>query len=526
MTLLKTLSKFAAAAATIAMVGFGLSPAQAADEYTTQSQPKPWAKGQVGLQMFGWNWNSIAAECKNVLGPSGVDWIQTLPPQDHINGGAWWIHYQPTSYSLNSNAGTRAQFANMVSTCNSAGVNVITDAVINHMAGGGGTSFDGKPYGDENLLFDGIYTKKDFHSGLPESDPKYCDADITNWDSVPERFNCRFPGLPDLATESPYVQQQIAKFFNDQISLGVAGFRIDAAKHIPPADIAAIKKLLTNPDVILIQEVPGSTQINEEYVGNGFVWAWDTHTKAVQMFGYPGAAYRGATYDTVDTPDYVDTNKGISWVTNHDTEHWGGAVTYMNGRAYELANIWLLSEKYGSPMLYTGYAFGDPNESPAYGAGNYMKDAVCASPATRISPTASSSYKPGQFVCLQRWTSIKGMIAWRDAVGEADKTNMYAPKLGAANAGAYGFGRSGKGYVLINSKASTIKLSKVATGMKAGTYCDMVTGGNKPITTKKVAGKNVRACVGAQIVVDKTGKVTTSVAAQSAFAIATTSKLK
>lgn len=526
MTLLKTLSKFAAAAATIALIGFGLSPAQAADEYTTQSQPKPWQKGAVGLQMFGWNWNSIANECKNVLGPAGVDWIQTLPPQDHINGGAWWIHYQPTSYSLNSNSGTRAQFANMVATCNNAGVNVITDAVLNHMAGGGGTSFDGKPYGDENLIFDKIYTKKDFHSGLPTSDPNYCDADIKNWDATPERFNCRFPGLPDLATESPYVRQQLANFLNDQISLGVAGFRIDAAKHMPPADIAAIKKLLTNPDVILIQEVPGSTQINEEYIDNGMVWAWDTHTKAVQMFGYPGAAYRGATYDTVDTPDYVDTNKGISWVTNHDTEHWGGAITYMNGRAYELANIWLLSEKYGSPMLYTGYAFADPNESPAYGPGNYKKDAVCAAPATRISPTASTSYKPGQFVCLQRWTSIKGMIAWRDAVGEADKTNMYAPRLGNANSGAYGFGRSGKGYVLINSKASAIKLNKIATGMRAGVYCDMITGGNKPIVTRTVNKKAVRGCAGAQIVIDSAGRVTTTVGAQSAFAIATTSRLR
>ncbi len=118
------------------------------------------------------------------------------------------------------------------------------------------------------------------------------------------------------------------------------------------------------------------------------------------------------------------------------------------------------------------------------------------------------------------------MIGWRDAVGEAAKTNMYAPKVGAANAGVYAFGRSGLGYVAINSKASAVKLSGIATGMKPGTYCDMISGGNKPFKTVTVNKKATKACVGSQIVIDKAGKVTASVAAQTAIAIATTSKLK
>ena len=522
MTFKRTLAKYAIAAASLALVGFGISPAASAD---TVPQPKPFHKGDVGLQMFGWNWNSIANECKTVLGPEGIDWIQTMPPQDHITGAAWWVHYQPTSYSLNSYMGNRAQFANMVATCNQAGVNVVTDAVLNHMAGSGGVSYDGVNYGGENLTFGNIYTSKNFHEGLATTDPHYCADDISNWDATPERWDCRFPGLPDLATEQPYVRQQIANYLNDQLSLGVAGFRLDAAKHIPPADIAAIEALLTKKDVFVVQEVPGSTQINADYLPTGHVWAWDTYTKAVSMFGYPGAAYRGGTYDTVDTPDYVPTDSGITWVTNHDTEHHGGAVTYMNGKQYELANIWLLSEKYGSPMLYTGYAFAEDSESPPFKNTSFLADAVCATDGGKIKPQGSS-YKNGQFVCLQRWTSIKGMIAWRDAVGETDKTNIYAPKAGMTNSGVYAFGRGSLGYVAINSKASAVKLTGLVSGMKPGTYCDMITGGNKSIVTKKVAGKSVKACAGAQIVVDKAGKIAASMTAQSAFAIATTSKLK
>ncbi|MFM5967932.1 MAG: alpha amylase C-terminal domain-containing protein, partial [Micrococcales bacterium] len=71
-----------------------------------------------------------------------------------------------------------------------------------------------------------------------------------------------------------------------------------------------------------------------------------------------------------------------------------------------------------------------------------------------------------------------------------------------------------------NSKASAAKLTGLATGMKPGTYCDLISGGNKPI---KVKGKS---CVGTPVVVDKAGKLNAAVPAQTAIAIATTSKLK
>ncbi|MFD2017602.1 hypothetical protein ACFSJQ_22375 [Vibrio olivae] len=44
---------------------------------------------------------------------------------------------------------------------------------------------------------------------------------------------------------------------NDALSMGVAGFRIDAAKHIPAQDIAAIKSKL-NGSPYLFQEVIGA----------------------------------------------------------------------------------------------------------------------------------------------------------------------------------------------------------------------------------------------------------------------------
>jgi hypothetical protein len=84
---------------------------------------------QIGVQLFMWPWDSIASECTEVLGPAGISWVLTSPPQEHVKGAAWWTVYQPVSYQLESRLGTRDEFAQMVQTCADAGVDVIADAV-------------------------------------------------------------------------------------------------------------------------------------------------------------------------------------------------------------------------------------------------------------------------------------------------------------------------------------------------------------------------------------------------------------
>ena len=54
--------------------------------------------------------------------------IAVSPPAEHIQGSQWWTDYQPVSYILTSKRGNRSQFANMITTCHAAGVNVIVGA--------------------------------------------------------------------------------------------------------------------------------------------------------------------------------------------------------------------------------------------------------------------------------------------------------------------------------------------------------------------------------------------------------------
>ncbi|MFM6978089.1 MAG: alpha-amylase family glycosyl hydrolase [Micrococcales bacterium] len=467
---------------TVVLGMLGLTPVHA-DEVSTID--RPITGSSVGIQMFGWNWTSLAAECTNYLGPNGYDWVLTNPPQESITGKQWWTHYQPVSYKLDSTLGSREQFSKMVADCNAAGVKVITDAVINHMAGGRG------------LDFAPLYTASDFHSGLPKTDAHFCDRDISNWEAFDERTNCQFPGLPDLATEKQNVRQTIANYLNDQLTIGVSGFRIDAAKHIPPSDIAAIEALLIR-KAYIVQEVPGDTSIAEDYLATGDVWAWKQQPFSNDMFEGNGFADAGKKFEAA-IKTFTPSEKSLTWVTNHDTEHHSGAITYDAGKLYQMAFAWILSEPYGKPMLYSGYTFFDENADAPAGL------AKCASSATVL-----SKYKDGVFTCVQRWTSLAGMIAWRDSVGSAAKT------LTIGKSGVYAFARAKAGYVLFNSNAKTYSANKLKTGLAAGKYCDFYSGGKSP--------KVGKGCRGLSFTVAKDGTLTGKVPAFSVLAVSQASR--
>ena len=53
-------------------------------------------------------------------------------------------------------------------------------------------------------------------------------------------------GLCDLDGAQSYVQDVQAKYMNDLLSIGVAGFRVDAAKHMWVADIEALQAKLND----------------------------------------------------------------------------------------------------------------------------------------------------------------------------------------------------------------------------------------------------------------------------------------
>ena len=461
------------------------------------SVSKEFTAKNVGMQMFGYNWNSLKNECAESLGPAGVDWILVDPPSDHIVGTQWWIHYQPTNYDIIGDHGNRSEFKAMVAACKSAGVSVLADVVFNHMAGGSGDSFGGKPYGD-NLTFGDLYTSQNFHEGLSANDEHFCDYDISNWDEPWERTNCRFPGLPDLATEQDWVRTKIADYLKDLQSLGVAGFRFDAAKHVDPLDIKAILgKLDKSPFVI--QEVPGDSTIGAEYLPTGHIWAWQTATDLQSAFGSADSV----EYEMVGMSDNWeaanDPDLSITWVNNHDTERHGESLSFADGDRYFLAQQFLLAQPFGQPMLYSGFRFEDSDESAPQDADGKLFSAICGS-------------DPLQFTCTNRRSDIIGMIAFHKEVAGVAKTGE-----NGAN-GFYSMQRDGKGFFALNNNDGKANQPKIATGMEPGTYCNLITAGLS-------ATEGGNACSEDPIVIDADGNLVTKIDSLKSVAILAKYKL-
>jgi len=464
---------------------------------------KTITNASVGMQMFEWNWVSLKSECTNTLGPEGIDWILVSPPQESINGDAWWVNYQPVSYKIENHLGTRAQFSDMVNACNAAGVAVIVDAVINHMANGGGLSQGtaGTEFSAYNYPGPG-FTNADFHASMSPSDPNYCNhgIDFGAASTGPDDHNytrCELLGLNDLATEKPTVRATIDAYLNDLIDLGVAGFRIDAARHIGITDLTAIQNGLHQTTAGLapfwVSENTGDSSENVPFAQTGQVFGWSWVSDMVSYFGgagdLSGAMWVNGTYAALNGSD-----KTVTMVSNHDTERNGSALTYQDGagKKYLQASIYTVVNQYGLPMLYTGYAFSSGDAGPAT-SGGYVANVQCGGSAP------SAYYPDGKYICMDRWTAIKGAIAWKDAVGTAAAT-IKKGQLGtwSYKYNTFSYKRGAGSFIVFNGGSLPVKNAKIATGLPKGTYCDYITGGTKPLKAKKT-------CAGTKVVVDAKG---------------------
>ncbi|MFF4254828.1 carbohydrate-binding module family 20 domain-containing protein [Streptomyces sp. NPDC001663] len=440
----------AAAAGALALAGAVALPATTAHADTT-------AKGDVIANLWEWNWDSIASECTNVLGPAGYGAVQVAPPAESLKQSSyyWWDVYQPYSYDLNSRFGTAAKFASMITACHNAGVKVYTDAVINHTAAQTGTGYNGTTI--TNKYDTPEWDRSDYHdsSSCPTSD-----LTIQDYSNLTQVQNCELLGLPDLKTGSDTVRAGIADFLNSQLALGVDGFRVDAAKHIPETDLAAIESKLTNTTSgtapYVFQEIyPGSTPQPSDYYSSGDVLDF---TYASKM----KSAFQGNVSDlgSLSSSGILPAANSVSFVTNHDTERNGLHMSYKDGDTYKLANLFQLAYKWSTPTVYASWEWTQSDQAPPNSAG-FVTDTDCDS---------------GSWYCLDRDTAVVGMVAWHNAVDTAAVSDWQTK-----SSSVIGFGRSGAGFFALNNGSSSATYT-FTTGMADGTYSNVIDGGTTKVT--------------------------------------------
>lgn len=65
--------------------------------------------------------------------------------------------------------------------------------------------------------------------------------------------SCDLVGLADLDSAASKVRATLAAFIRRLAALGVGGVRIDAAKHMPAADVAHILEQADSPGLLVFQ---------------------------------------------------------------------------------------------------------------------------------------------------------------------------------------------------------------------------------------------------------------------------------
>ncbi|KIF03670.1 glycosidase [Streptomyces sp. RSD-27] len=410
---------------------------------TAQAAPAsaaPPGGKDVTAVLFEWRFDSVAKACTDSLGPAGYGYVQVSPPQEHIQGPQWWTSYQPVSYKIAGRLGDRAAFKHMVDTCHTAGVKVVADSVINHMAAGDGVGTGGSPY-----------TKYDYPGVYSGADMDDCRAAVSSYQDRANVQNCELVQLADLDTGEEYVRGRIAAYLGDLLSLGVDGFRIDAAKHMPAADLADIKSRLSNPSAYWKQEAiygAGEAVQPSEYLGNGDVQEFRYARDLKRVFQGEKLAY---LKNFGEAWGYMPSGQSGVFVDNHDTERVGDTLTYKDGANYTLASVFMLAWPYGSPDVHSGYEWTDKDAGPPNGG------------------TVNACYADG-WKCQHAWPEISSMVAFRNTARGQGVTDWWD------NGGnQIAFGRGTKAYVALNHEGSPLTRT-FQTSLPAGTYCDVQSG--------------------------------------------------
>jgi alpha-amylase len=436
----------------------------------------------VVVQLFSWRWSDVGAECTAFLGPNGFGAVQVSPPQEHYSspGSEWWQHYQPVGYSLASALGSPAEFAEMVDACEAAGVSIIADVVINHMCGeeSEGVGSGGSPFSGPLLSFPAVpFSPESFHS-CPSNDPTP-DCPTANcatpFDGDPSKNeNCRLVGLLDLATGSSAVRSKIAAYLQTLLGLGVKGFRVDAAEHVPLSDLEAIFDLVgplpgTQVHPLLLLESPASSAAYGA-LARVTDFAYAAHVNEKIEF-HAAALIDPAAWASLP----LGPAASLAFVVNHDKErdprvpgssHCEYRASYhcADGGARwrsAMAEAFALTYPHGLPRTMSGYVFAHHDEAPPSG------------PAT---DGLGGCLTQNGWDCRHREPHVAAMANMRRTTGASPLLLAHSP--GNAMQIAYSLGS--EGLVVVNAANGLLNPGDesldawLPTGLPPGYYCDAV----------------------------------------------------
>lgn len=360
----------------------------------------------------------------------------------------------------------------MVRRCNAVNVRTYVDVVINHMTGihrvniGTGKSIAFPT----NRLYPAVpYNDTHFNSPV---------CGIGNYNDPKEVRNCELVGLRDLNHTHPYVRAKTIEFLNHLIDLGVAGFRVDAAKHMWPQNLKDIYEELKSLNTAFGFEEGAQPYIVQEVIdlgGEGISRQEYTPLGAITEFRHSadiGNVFRG--YKPMGYMNswgrgwgFVESEDALVFVDNHDNQrgHGGGGTSvlmYRDGKRYRMATAWTLAHPYATVRIMSSFAFpqGENDLGPPQDA-----DGNLVSPVINENGTCS-----GGWVCEHRWPTTMNMVSFRNiAIGEPFN-NWFSNGYNQVS-----FSRGKKAFIAFNNEFSDFS-RVLQTNLPEGVYCDIMSG--------------------------------------------------
>jgi alpha-amylase len=337
------------------------------------------AQADVILHAFNWKYSDVTARATAIQN-AGYKVVMVAPAYKS-SGSQWWARYQPQDQRLIEHPlGDTGTFKTMVTTLQQKGIRVYADVLLNHMANEAGIRSD-LNYPGQTLLnaYAGNTTKYNAlklygdlrYNYLSASDfgPKMCITDYNNTYQVQNYRLCGGGGdvgLPDLLGNSYVIGQQQA-YLNALKTIGVKGFRIDAAKHMPIAHINGVLTSTIKSGMHVFGEVitsggAGNGEYDnflKPYIDNTGHGAYDfpLHNQIRTAF-----SFSGSMSNLVDPGAYgqaLAADRAITFTVTHDIPNNSGfRYLIMDGTDETLAYAYIIGRGQGTPMVYS-----DNNES-------------------------------------------------------------------------------------------------------------------------------------------------------------------
>lgn len=415
---------------------------QAAESSPTVSANKYRLKDNIQdgviLHCFDWTYNDIKAELPKIA-KAGFTSIQTSPAQPNGTGTWYWL-YQPISFSIGTNGvGTKAELQSLCDEAEKYGIKIIVDVVANHLRG------------DHNNIDNDLKPSEYWHTFGGGIDWK------NRWQVTHGSI-----GMPDIATENPFVQQKVCNYVQELKSVGVDGLRWDAAKHIGvPSEGDDFWKSVTQYGLYNYGEILGGP--DDRSTGNEDIMKEYTDYISVTDSNY-GKELRDS-FNSGKAPDSsgnwsergISNDKLLYWGESHDTwsnnKDWGFSNEMSQNvidRAYAVA---------ASRNKVTALYFSRPSST--------NKDSI------KMGEKGSTHFTSSEVAQINKFHNA--MDGKADYYTVSDGCSVITRKDGGA-------------VIVKGSGSGEVSVENGGGYAKPGTYTDAVSGNTFTITSSTISG--------------------------------------